>query len=119
MSSAPAPEGVVIRGSLIEFDSEYIYWGLRSLTDDDLKDLLDALVEGKFTRLKEINLAGNPLSDVSAERIARALKSNMTVTEVNLVSCLSICLLLLQISSARMLQCVTRAFCAAHQQIHD
>ena len=58
------------------------------LTDDGVKDLLDALIEGKFTRLKEINLAGNHLSDVSAERIARALKTkqNDTVTEFNLVS---------------------------------
>jgi hypothetical protein len=100
-------------------DCEHWHFILGCLQDDDVKDLLDALIEGKFTRLKKINLTANDLCDVSAVRIARALKSNMTVTEVDLVSCLSICLLLLQISSARMLQCVTRAFCAAHQQIHD
>jgi hypothetical protein len=60
----------------------------RPLTDDGVKDLLDALIEGKFTRLKEINLAANALSDVSAERIARALKTkqNDTLTGLNLVS---------------------------------
>ena len=55
-----------------------------------MKDLLDALVEGKFTRLKEIRLGNNALSDVSAKRIAQALKTNDTVTDVDLVSCLSI-----------------------------
>ena len=107
----------VVQNVLKHPDCEH--WHVVCLQDDDVKDLLDALIEGKFTRLKKINLTANDLCDVSAVRIARALKSNMTVTEVDLVSCLSICLLLLQISSARMLQCVTRAFCAAHQQIHD
>jgi hypothetical protein len=107
----------VVQNVLKHPDCEH--WHVVCLQDDDVKDLLDALIEGKFTRLKKICLFNNDLSDVSAERIARALKSNMTVTEVNLVSCLSICLLLLQISSARMLQCVTRAFCAAFQRSHD
>ena len=64
------------------------HWNLDSfgLQDDDVKELLDALIEGKFTRLKTINLVGNDLSDVSAERIARALKTNRTVTGVILVS---------------------------------
>jgi hypothetical protein len=100
-------------------DCEHWHVASGRLQDNDVKDLLDALIEGKFTRLKKIFLYDNDLSDVSAERIARALKSNMTVTEVELVICLSICLLLLQISSARVSQCVTRAFCAVHQQSHD
>jgi hypothetical protein len=68
------------------FDSESIDLSLRALSDDSVKDLLVALIEGKFTRLKKIGLEGNALSDVSVERIARALKTNRTVTEVLLVS---------------------------------
>jgi DNA-binding transcriptional ArsR family regulator len=78
--------GVVIDGSPVEFDSESIVLRHRMLCDEDVKELLDALIEGKFTRLKTIDLLGNDLSDVSAERIARALKTNRTVTEVLLVS---------------------------------
>ena len=80
-----------------------------------MKDLLDALVQGKFTRVKTINLSSNNLSDVSVERIAQALKTNSTVTHVDLVSSLPIYLLLLQSSCSCTLQYVTRAVCAELQ----
>ena len=56
------------------------------------------------------------LSDVSVERIAQALKTNITVTHVDLVSSLPIYLLLLQSSCARTLQYVTRAVCTEWQR---
>jgi Ran GTPase-activating protein (RanGAP) involved in mRNA processing and transport len=77
---------LVVKNILKHPDCEH--WNLSGfcLQDDDVKELLDALIEGKFTRLKTINLYSNDLSDVSAERIARALKTNRTVTKVLLVS---------------------------------
>ena len=83
----------------------------QDLVDDDVKDVLGALVQGKFTRVKTMQLFGNNLSDVSVKRIAQALKTNSTVTHVDLVSSLPIYLLLLQSSCARTLQYVTRAVC--------
>ena len=97
------------------FDVERIDLHGNVLVDDDVKDLLDALVQGKFTRVKAINLRMNDLSDVSVERIAQALKTNSTVTHVDLVNSLPICLLLLQSSCSRSLQYVTRAVCAELQ----
>ncbi len=103
----------LVQNVLKHADCEHWHLVFACLQDDDVKDLLDALIEGKFTRLKEINLYNNALSDVSADRIAQALKTNDTVTEVVLVSCLSICLLLLQISSARMSQRDASLLCRA------
>ena len=97
------------------FGDERIYLPLQQLEDDGVKDLLDALVQGKFTWVETINLSGNNLSDVSVERIAQALKTNSTVTHVDLVSSLPIYLLLLQSSCFRSLQYVTRAVCTELQ----
>ena len=90
----------------------------QDLVDDDVKDVLDALVQGKFARVKTIQLVGHNLSDVSVERIAQALKTNSTVTHVDLVSSLPIYLLLLQSSCDRTLQYVTRAVCTEPQPWH-
>ena len=87
----------------------------QNLVDDGVKDVLDALVQGKFTRVTRIQLFENNLSDVSVERIAQALKTNSTVTHVDLVSSLPIYLLLLQSSCFRSLQYVTRAVCTELQ----
>ena len=124
----PTSEGVILRdGSFVRFDSETLELGIfctgpdgalsqRSpLCDAGVSDLLDALVQGKFTRVKTMQLFGNDLSDVSVERIAQALKTNSTVTHVDLVSSLPIYLLLLQSSCSRSLQYVTRAVCTDPQ----
>ena len=87
---------VVLKNIIKHLDCEEIRLSDKCLNDDDVKDLLDALVQGKFTRVKTIQLVGHNLSDVSVERIAQALKTNSTVTHVDLVSSLSIYLLLLQ-----------------------
>ena len=100
------------------FNVERINLYGQQLVDDDVKDLLDALVQGKFTRVKTIQLVGHNLSDVSVERIAQALKTNSTVTHVDLVSSLPIYLLLLQRLRARTLQYVTRAVCTEPQPRH-
>jgi hypothetical protein len=98
---------LVVKNILKHPDCEH--WNLRCfrLQDDDVKELLDALIEGKFTRLKTINLYSNDLSDVSAERIARALKTNRTVTEVLLVSTPN-----LFVAAANELKCL-------HTTMHD
>ena len=100
------------------FDVERINLHGQQLVDDDVKDVLDALVQGKFTRVKTIQLVGHNLSDMSVERIAQALKTNSTVTHVDLVSSLPIYLLLLQSSRARTVQYVTRAVCTEPQPRH-
>ena len=100
------------------FNVERIDLHAQQLVDDDVRDLLDALVQGNFTRVKKIGLNMNDLSDVSVERIAQALKTNNTVTHVCLVSSLPIYLLLLQSSCARTLQYVTRAVCTEPQPRH-
>jgi hypothetical protein len=116
----------VVREHFVGFDSETIPIGFAEslpfigpfqpvLGDDGVKDLLDALVQGKFTRVKTVILVFNNLSDVSVERIAQALKTNSTVTHVELVSGLPIHLLLLQSSCALTLQYVTRAVCTEPQ----
>ena len=79
-------DGVIV----VEFNCASIELSGHSLRDDDVKDLLDALVQGKFTRVNNINLNTNCLSDVSAERIAHVLKTNSTVTSLHLVSRLPI-----------------------------
>jgi hypothetical protein len=113
---------VLVRNAHIEgtlcFDEERIFLREHQLHDDDVKDLLDALVQGKFTQVKTIEMSANNLSDVSLERIAQALKTNSTVTLVDLVSSLPIFLLLLQSSFARSLQYVTRAVCTELQPRH-
>jgi hypothetical protein len=107
--------GVFVRNAHMEetlcFNVERIDLHAQQLVDDDVRDLLDALVQGKFTRVKTIQLVGHNLSDVSVERIAQALKTNSTVTHVDLVSSLPIYLLLLQSSCDRSLQFVTRVVC--------
>ena len=100
---------VVLKNIIKHLDCEEIRLSDKCLNDDDVKDLLDALVQGKFTRVKTIQLVGHNLSDVSVERIAQALKTNSTVTRVDLVSSLPNCLSLLQSSCALTLQYVTRA----------
>ena len=100
------------------FNVERIDLHSQQLVDDDARDLLDALVQGKFTRVKKIELNMNDLSDVSVERIAQALKTNSTVTHVDLVSSLPIYLLLLQRLRARTLQYVTQAVCTEPQLRH-
>ena len=128
---APTSEGVILRDGVdeafVRFDSETIELGnfftgpggaLRQrspLGDAGVKDLLDALVQGKFTRIKTIGVYMGGVSDVSVERIAQALKTNSTVTDINLVSSLPIYLLLLQSSCSRSLQYVTRAVCTDPQ----
>ena len=109
---------VVLKNIIKHLDCEEIRLSDKCLNDDDVKDLLDALVQGKFTRVKTIQLVGHNLSDVSVERIAQALKTNSTVTHVDLVSSLPIYLLLLQSSFARTLQYVTRAVCTEPQPRH-
>jgi hypothetical protein len=109
---------VVLKNIIKHLDCEEIRLSDKCLNDDDVKDLLDALVQGKFTRVKTIQLVGHNLSDVSVERIAQALKTNSTVTHVDLVSSLPIYLLLLQSSCARTLQYVTRAVCTEPQPRH-
>jgi hypothetical protein len=57
-------EGVFVRDRLFKFDSDEISldlvhstdWGKlgNELTDNDVKDLLEALIQGKFTRVKKI-----------------------------------------------------------------
>jgi hypothetical protein len=124
---APTSEGVILREAFVSFDSETIQLGIfftgpggasnqRSpLGDAGVKDLLDALVQGKFTRVKTIDAFMSDVSDVSVERIAQALKTNSTVTDINLVSSLPSYLLLLQSSCSRSLQYVTRAVCTDPQ----
>ncbi len=97
------------------FGDKFIDLALKRSEDDDVKDLLDALVQGKFTRVETINLSTNNLSDVSVERIAQLLKTNSTVTRVDLVSSLPSYLLLLQSSCSCTLQYVTRAVCTEPQ----
>ena len=109
---------VVLKNIIKHLDCEEIRLSDKCLNDDDVKDLLDALVQGKFTRVKTIQLVGHNLSDVSVERIAQALKTNSTVTHVDLVSSLPIYLLLLQSSCDRTLQYVTRAVCTEPQPWH-
>ena len=109
---------VVLKTILKHLDCEEISLSDKCLNADDVKDLLDALVQGKFTRVKTIEMSANNLSDVSVERIAHALKTNSTVTLVDLVSSLPISLLLLQSSFARSLQYVTRAVCTEWQPRH-
>ena len=109
---------VVLKNIIKHLDCEEIRLSDKCLNDDDVKDLLDALVQGKFARVKTIQLDGHNLSDVSVERIAQALKTNSTVTHVDLVSSLPIYLLLLQSSCARTLQYVTRAVCTERQSRH-
>lgn len=46
-------EGVFVRDRLFKFDSDEIVLG-NELTDNDVKDLLEALIQGKFTRVKKI-----------------------------------------------------------------
>jgi hypothetical protein len=131
---APTSEGVILRDGVgeafVSFDSETIELGIcftgpggalsnRSpLGDAGVKDLLDALVQGKFTRVKKINVCMGGVSSVSVERIAQFLKTNSTVTHVDLVSSLPIYLLLLQSSCSRSLQYVTRAVCTELQPRH-
>jgi hypothetical protein len=100
---------VVLKNIIKHLDCEEIRLSDKCLNDDDVKDLLDALVQGKFTRVKTIQLVGHNLSDVSVERIAQALKTNSTVTHVDLVSSLPIYLLLLQSSCARTHRMTTQA----------
>ena len=83
---ATTEDGVIV----VQFDCTSIELDGHSLRDDDVKDLLDALVQGKFTRVNEIDLTMNCLSDVSAELIAQFLKTNSTVTSLHLVSCMPI-----------------------------
>ena len=109
---------VVLKTILKHLHCEEISLSDKCLNADDLKDLLDALVQGKFTRVETINLSSNNLSDVSVERIAQLLKTNSTVTRVDLVSSLPIYLLLLQSSCSRSLQYVTRAVCTELQPRH-
>ena len=109
---------VVLKTILKHLHCEEISLSDKCLNADDVKDLLDALVQGKFTRVKTIELSMNYLSDVSVERIAQLLKTNRTVTRVDLVSSLPIYLLLLQSSCFRSLQYVTRAVCADPQHGH-
>ena len=109
---------VVLKNIIKHLDCEEIRLSDKCLNDDDVKDLLDALVQGKFTRVETINLSTNNLSDVSLERIAQLLKTNSTVTNVDLVSSLPIYLLLLQSSCSRSLQYVTRTICAEPQPRH-
>jgi hypothetical protein len=46
-------EGVFVRDLLFKFDSDTISLDLvEGLTDNDVKDLLEALIQGKFTRVK-------------------------------------------------------------------
>ena len=135
---APISEGVILRycyfhsygvihEAFVGFDSETISLGIyftgpdgalgqrAPLCDAGVKDLLDALVQGKFTRVETIDVHMGGVSDVSVERIAQALKTNSTVTHVDLVSSLPISLLLLQSSFARSLQYVTRVVCTEPQ----
>ena len=109
---------VVLKNIIKHLDCEEIRLSDKCLNDDDVKDLLDALVQGKFTRVKTIQLVGHNLSDVSVERIAQALKTNSTVTHIDLVSSPPIYLLLLQRLRARTLQYVTRAVCTEPQLRH-
>ncbi len=106
---------VVLKTILKHLHCEEISLSDKCLNADDVKDLLDALVQGKFTRVETINLSKNNLSDVSVERIAQALKTNSTVTRVDLVRSLPSYLLLLQSSCSRSLQYVTRTICAEPQ----
>ncbi len=51
-------EGVFVRDILFKFDSDEISLDLvkgNELTDNDVKDLLEALIQGKFTRVKKID----------------------------------------------------------------
>ena len=93
---------LIVKNVLKHLDCEHWHLSGGCLQDDDVKDLLDALIHGKFTRLKEIWLTSNELSDVSAERIAQGLKTNRTVTQISLVRFTWIRLLLRQSSSACM-----------------
>jgi hypothetical protein len=104
-------EGVFVRDVFFKFDSDEIFLNLvknNVLTDNDVKDLLEALIQGKFTRVKKIEmwnlevscfwtcwflvpLEGDAfcqvdgLSSVTGERLAQALKTNSTVRELYLV----------------------------------
>ena len=48
--------GVQVKGQLIEFNCESIDLYQCQLCDDDIKEMLEGLIEGKFTRVKEIYL---------------------------------------------------------------
>ena len=48
--------GVQVKGQLIKFNCESIDLQQCELCDDDIKDMLEGLIEGKFTRVKKIYL---------------------------------------------------------------
>ncbi len=51
-------EGVFVRDAIFKFDCDEISIDYRvassNVTDDDVADLLEALIQGKFTRVKKI-----------------------------------------------------------------
>ena len=68
--------------------------------------------------LDVLEQCGNDLSDVSVERFAQALQTNITVTHIDLVSSPPIYLLLSQSSRACSVQYVTQAVCTESQPRH-
>ena len=49
--------GVRIRGQLVEFNSERIAWENQpeSVDDEDLKEMLEALIDGDFSSVRELS----------------------------------------------------------------
>jgi hypothetical protein len=54
--------GVRIRGQLVEFNCERIVWGswlggddLVHVVDDDIKEMLEALIDGDFSSVRELS----------------------------------------------------------------
>ena len=50
------PRGIQVKDKLAEFGCESIELGGMELDDDNVKKVLDALMQGKFTRVKRIIL---------------------------------------------------------------
>ena len=48
--------GVKVKGRFIQFDCESIHLEQCELCDDDIKEMLEGLIEGKFTRVNGIHL---------------------------------------------------------------
>jgi len=51
--------GLQVMDKVFEFDCEVIGLYGKKLCDDDLKELLDALAQAKFTRVKKISLVSS------------------------------------------------------------
>jgi hypothetical protein len=71
--------GIRVGGQFFKCNCEAINLNERSLTDDDLWDLLDAIRLGKFTQLTRMHLDNNRITDRGALLIAKSLHHNSSL----------------------------------------